>query len=103
MDHQTLTSIFSKFAGLEVPMEERTVEIKLRSGTKEYKQLHLKNDPDPVLQELEDLADQHGLTVRAWWPGIAGTDDFRKNRLNVFIEQDKRDGKWKINPSMVLG
>ena len=104
MDNEALKNIFGRFAGLEVPMEEKTFELNLpKTGRQTIKDWYPKNNPDPVIKEMEDLAAQHGLRLRVWFPGTVGTMDYRLDRLNVHVEQDEQDGKWKISPRMNLG
>ena len=93
-----VSRIFNKFAGREVPMESKVVKVAGYTFTEHEP----KNNPDPVLTALEKEATKNGLSLRVWWPGIAGTCDYREDRVNAHIEQG-HDGKWRVSPRFDLG
>ncbi|TAL38955.1 MAG: hypothetical protein EPN97_03185 [Alphaproteobacteria bacterium] len=93
-----VSHIFNKFAGREVPMKEEPFVIR----GKTYTQVRLANDDDPTVGELEQEAKKNGLKLRLWWPGVAGTADFRMDRVNAHIEKGK-DGKYRIGNRFDLG
>lgn len=99
MDKQIdLKAIFGRFAGREVPLEEKIIDI----GGGGYPRLSFKHDPDPTLETLKEEAAKHGLDVRVWIPGTMGTTEVDRNRLNIYIDKDKY-GAWKIQPDFHLG
>jgi hypothetical protein len=93
-----VSHIFNKFAGREVPMKEEPFVIR----GKTYTQIRLADDKDPTVQEMRDAAKEAGLKLRLWWPGIAGTMDFRMDRVNAHIEKAP-DGKWRVSNRFDLG
>lgn len=93
-----VSRIFNKFAGREVPLEEKVVRVAGYTFT-EY---DLKNNPDPVIEEMEQTAAKNGLSLRVWWPGVGGTCDYDTTRVNAHIEKSP-DGKWRVSPNFGLG
>jgi hypothetical protein len=93
-----VSDIFNKFAGREVPMKEEPFVIR----GKTYTQVRLADENDPTVKELHDDAKAKGLSLRLWWPGMAGTADFRMDRVNAHIEK-ATDGKWRISNRFDLG
>ncbi len=93
-----VSDLFNKFAGREVPMKEEPFTIR----GKTYTQVRLANDKDPTVEEMRDEAKSHGLSLRVWWPGTAGTADFRMDRVNAHIEK-AADGKWRVTNRFDLG
>ena len=93
-----VSQIFNQFAGREVAMREDTFTFKGR----EYKQLDLADRNDATVTEMEKFAKDNGLQLRLWWNGIAGTMDYRLDRVNAHIEQGT-DGKYRIAPRFDLG
>jgi len=91
-------SIFNKFAGREVEMESKVVKV---SGYT-FVEHDLKNNPDPVITEMETEAKKHGLSLRVMWDGMGGTCDYDTSRVNATIKRDD-DGKWRIAPHFGLG
>ncbi len=73
-----------------------------KSGAKTYHQLTLANPNDPVLKEMHETAAAHGLKLRVFWPGIAGTADIRMDRANTTLEQDS-NGKWRVGKHFHIG
>ena len=92
MDVQAL---FNKFAGQEVP-------VKAVIDGEKYEEWALVNDKDPVLQEMFDVATKSGLFVRVWLPDSFGTEEYRTDRLNVYIEPDSK-GKWTVSDRFTIG
>src|SRR5689334_1446429 len=98
-----VTHIFNKFAGREVPMkEEKKVYHSKSAGDIEYTQVSLANPKDPTVEEMRDEAKKNGLTLRVWWDGVAGTMDFRTNRVNAHIEKGA-DGKYRVSNRFNIG
>jgi hypothetical protein len=93
-----VSDIFNKFAGREVEMEARVVKVAGYTFT----EWEPKNNPDPIISEMEKTADLNGLSLRVWWPGIGGTCDYRTDRVNAHIERED-DGKWRVQPRFDLG
>lgn len=93
-----VTALFNQFAGREVPMREDSFTFKGR----EYKQLDLADRNDATVRELEQHAKDNGLSLRLWWNGVAGTADYRLDRVNAHIEKEA-DGKYRIAPRFTLG
>lgn len=93
-----VSAIFNRFAGREIPMREDTFTFKGR----QYEQLNLADQNDPTVKEMEDFAKGQGLQLRLWWNGIAGTADYRMNRVNAHIEKAV-DGKYRVAPRFNLG
>jgi hypothetical protein len=89
-----IARIFGKYAGREVPMKEETRRYTVAGKSCVQKEL---SPPagDSVLEELRDDADRLGLSLRVWYPGMAGTMELNPRRLNVHIEKAE-DGKWRI-------
>lgn len=98
-----ITAAFNKFAGKEVPMLEETKTMKLSHlGDYTYTEVKPANPNDPVLDAMQKTADKNGLSLRVWWPGLAGTADFRDDRVNAHIEKGV-DGKWRVSPKFDIG
>ncbi len=99
----SINLIFNKFAGKEVPMLEETKTMKLSHlGDYTYTEVKPANDKDPVLEAMQKEAAKNGLSLRVWWPGLAGTADFRDARVNAHIEKGT-DGKWRVGKRFDLG
>lgn len=103
MPHQnkleTIKTVFARFAGREVPMKEELVTPP--SGSK-YSNILPVSKNDPVLEEMEKAAEDHGFQLRVWWPGRIGTADFRPDRVNAEIKKET-DGKWRVSSVFKLG
>lgn len=103
MPHQdkleTIKMVFARFAGREVPMKEELLT--LPSGNK-YPNILPVNSHDPVLEEMEKAAKEHGFQLRVWWQGRIGTMDFRSDRANAEIKKEP-DGKWRVSSIFKLG
>ena len=98
-----ITAAFNKFAGKEVPMLEETKTIHLgMHGDYTHTEVKPANPKDPVLEAMQKTADKKGLSLRVWWPGMAGTADFRDDRVNAHIEKGG-DGKWRVSPKFDIG
>lgn len=93
-----VSHIFNKFAGREVEMVTKVVKV---SGYT-FRETDLKNNPDPVITEMEKEAKKHGLSLRVMWDGMGGTCDYRTDRVNASIEQG-HDGKWRVAPHFGIG
>jgi hypothetical protein len=98
-----IAQIFNKFAGQEVAMTEETKTLKLEHlGDYTYTEVKPANDKDPVLEAMQKEAAKNGLSLRVWWPGIAGTADYREDRVNAHIEKGA-DNKWRIAKLFDIG
>lgn len=93
-----VSAMFNKFAGREVPMKE---EPYVYDG-QTYTRVKLADPNDPTLQEMRDAAKANGLKMRVWWPGVAGTCDFRMDRVNAHIEKEA-DGKYRVSKRFNIG
>ena len=93
-----IESIFNKFAGREVPMKH---EIKKVAGYT-FNEIHPALNPGPVLTEMQDTAKKNGLSLRVWWDGMAGTMDYRTDRVNAHIEEGA-DGKYRVASRFNIG
>ncbi len=98
IDESELGAIFNKFAGREVPMK---AEIRKVAGYT-FREIEPALNPDPVLTEMEKEAGLHGLSLRVWWDGVAGTMDYRTNRVNAHIEEGA-DGKYRVSSRFNIG
>jgi len=87
-----LSNIFSRYAGKEIKMVEGTFKYR----GKDYPEVRLKNPKDPLLKEIQKTAQKNGLSLRVFWPGVAGTMDYRTDRVNADINKSP-DGKWRIS------
>lgn len=98
-----LTAIFGKFAGREVPLIEKPYKIKTRYfGIIEGTNTFLADENDKTLQEMRDEARKHGLTLRVFWPGVTGTMEYKRSRVNAHLEQGD-DGKWRVGSRFNIG
>jgi hypothetical protein len=101
VDQHKLSQLFNRFVGREVPLVERNYEI--GKDRKPLKQLELVNADDPTLREMRQVAQQHNLSLRVWWPGVTTHKmDFRHDRANTFIEQGQ-DGRWRVANRFTIG
>ena len=82
MTPETLNEAFNKFAGKEVLVNEKP-GLGISSS-------------DKVLSELKKTAEEMGLIVRVLFPFTMKTQDFRKDRLNVYVDNYGFDGKYRI-------
>jgi hypothetical protein len=80
---QDLTKLFNKFAGKEV---QSPVSSKI----------------DPTISEMKKLAEDNGLKLRLWYPGMMGTMDFKGNRINAYVEKGA-DGKYRVSNEFKIG
>lgn len=98
-----VSHIFNKFAGREVNMTERTEKIKFKHiGEQSFTVVEPANKDEPLFKEMQDEASKHGLTLRLFWPGMAGTMDCRNDRVNAHIEKGT-DGKWRVGRHFGIG
>jgi hypothetical protein len=103
MTPPSITQIFNKFAGREIPMIEtsRTIDI----GGKAYTidDVKFADANDPTVQEMKKTAEDHGLHLRLFWPSHSmGTMDYRTNRVNAHIEKGA-DGKYRVSSQFSIG
>ena len=89
MNRKEMCEIFAKFAGREIPLAPAA------SG------YELANPADPVLKEMTDEADRHGVRLCLLWPGRENAE-WVTNRVNAHLEQDT-DGKWRVSPRFGIG
>ena len=97
-----ISHIFNKFAGREIDMNEVNRTITVGGQAYPYVDVQPADDNDPLLQDMENEAQKNGLSLRVWWPGMAGTMDYRLDRVNAHIEKGT-DGKWRIGNRFDLG
>jgi hypothetical protein len=97
-----LTKVFGKFAGREVPVNERAEEYRVGRLTKTRIVASPADESPPVVQEMTEEAQKHGLKLRVLWPGRGYTDDYVRNRVNAHVEKAK-DGKWRIAAKFDIG
>ncbi|MEZ0260325.1 MAG: hypothetical protein ACAH80_04905 [Alphaproteobacteria bacterium] len=97
-----LTKTFGKFAGREVPMNEKTEDVRIGCVIKKRTVATPVDENPPVVQEMKDEATKHGLKLRVLWPGRGWTDDYDRKRVNVHVEKAK-DGKYRISNKFDLG
>lgn len=90
-----LTKLFNKFVGKEVPMIEKKVPANIGCRIVETTQVSPADPKDPVLEEMKKTAEENGLKLRVWWPGVSGTKDLRNNRVNAHIAKAS-DGKYRV-------
>ena len=100
-----LKKVFGRFAGREIEMVETPVDHK-NNKTKHKTSPEVVARPahrnDPVLAEMQAEARKHNLTLRVWFPGTVGTQDYRRDRLNVKVRKGK-DGKYRICDNFICG
>ena len=96
-----LSAIFGKFAGREVNMVETVREIKIGGHTHKLDQAAPASD-DKTIEEMRMKAENAGLILRLWWPGMMGTMDVRADRVNAYVEK-AADGKWRIGNDFRIG
>lgn len=95
--------MFNKFAGREVPMHEETKTLHLQNmGDYTYTEVKPLDPNDKTLKEMHDEAAKNGFSLRVWWDGMAGTADFRTDRINAHIEKGT-DGKYRVSPKFDIG
>ena len=93
-----LTAIFGKFAGREIRMTEKEVDL----GFAKVPTVELANPRDPLIMHMRKAADDNGLRLRLFWPGVMGTTDVRHDRVTVNIVKGS-DGKWRIANDFRIG
>ena len=101
MKKRDLTILFNQFVGLEVPLEpwELCLEGESYTGLKPVR------DPDPVIDDMNRVAQSNGLELIFWNPTMAESDfeAFKNaNTVNVYIDQGS-DGKYRISDKFTLG
>ena len=99
-----LSQIFGRFSGKEIPMIEDVQEVDLPAlGIKQkFPVISPANPNDPVLEDMIQEAQRNGLHLRLWWKGVAGTMDYRTDRVNATIEKST-DGKWRVSSRFNIG
>ena len=97
-----LTKVFGKFAGREVPMNEKTEDVRVGRAVKQRIVASPVDENPPVVQEMTEEAQKNGLKLRVLWPGRGYTDDYVRNRVNAHVEKAK-DGKYRISNKFDIG
>jgi hypothetical protein len=92
-----LSALFGKFAGREIPVREGFDEATGRTLFAEAL-----NRPEPVFEEMKNIAKSNGLILRVIFPGARITKDARRNRVNARIEKDS-GGTWRVSKDFYLG
>jgi hypothetical protein len=100
MKNTDLSKQFARFAGREVDATERKQSHVFGGKTYESVSVSL-SDTDPVIAEIRKAAGH--LTLRVWTPDSIGTMDFRLDRLNIYVDKDPADGKYKVGNRFHLG
>lgn len=86
-----LSAIFERFIGEPVILE---AEIPKVPGSRVFKAPLAKN---PTIAEMEKLAAAEGLQIVVRTPETPGRTEFRDNRVNVTVMQNKNNGnRWEI-------
>ncbi len=101
MHHQSILKEFNKFAGKEVQVTQ-VVHKRIRRGVEETMTETMLDPNDPVIAEMNHVAEVHGMILRTSLPGQMGTDDARWDRVNVDIEKDN-DGKYRVRKNFNIG
>lgn len=96
-----ISKIFNKFAGREIEMTE-TMKSYGPGIRGIYKEVNLKDPNDPTIKEMQDLAKKNGVMLRILWPGLAGTQELRPNRVTAYIAKEA-DGKYRISKNFSVG
>lgn len=89
---------FNKFAGQEIPLKEES----FKKGRRTYRRLAIKDQNNPVLQDMQQTAKLNGLSLRLMWPGAIATRDLRSDRVNAHLEQDAA-GAWRVSSKFTIG
>jgi hypothetical protein len=95
---QFITSLFQEFAGREVPMQATPIQLRDRT----YIEYTPSNNPDPVIEAMTALAEEHGFSLRVLWQGLSGAADRRFDRLTAHIEQGA-DKTWRVSSQFEIG
>lgn len=102
MDNKTLSALFNKFAGREVPLTVTPQSRQIGGQTYNYDIIDLADKNDPTIAEIQKTAEDNGLRLRLWLPGAMGTMDVQPNRLNVHVDKEA-DGKYRVQKNFGLG
>jgi len=80
----TLSEVFSKFAGKEVPAFDEA--------------------NDPTIKAIRERAAGYGWSLRVVWQGMGEGEEPPKDskRLNAYIQRES-DGKWRVQKNFDLG
>jgi hypothetical protein len=97
-----LSKIFGKFAGREVPMNEKQEEYRVGRLTRTRIIATPAEEKPAVGEEMKAEAEKHGLKFRLLWPGRGYTDDYVRTRVNAHVEKGK-DGKYRISNKFDIG
>lgn len=99
----SITQIFNKFAGREVPMIETTRQMNIGGKNYSIEDVSLADPNDLTIQEMKKVAEDNGLKLRIFWPSrSAGTMDYRTDRVNAYIEKAP-DGKYRVSNKFSIG
>lgn len=97
-----VSHIFNKFAGQEIRMTEKKINIKIGKDTYPHTQIEPADPKDPLITGMEETAKKAGMSLRLGWPGVMHTPNVKMNRVNARIEKGD-DGKWRIGKKFMLG
>jgi hypothetical protein len=101
-DRMNVTSIFNKFAGREIAVVETQQTLDIGGETYTFNEVDFANPNDPTIKAMEKAAKDHGLHLRLWLPGSAGTADYRTDRVNAYVEK-AADGKYRVTSKFGIG
>lgn len=99
-EHKDIQSIFSRFAGREVPL--KTFKVPDPAAPYGYPLQHVVRtelaDPnDATVSEMKQTAEKNGLSLRLSWPGFKVYGDRPDpDRVTASIEQNE-SGVWRVN------
>jgi len=82
---KNITVLFNKFAGKEVYAPDALI-----------------CKPDPVLSEMQELANKNGLNLVALYPRMAMTREINPKRISVSIDKGT-DGKYRVGNNFRIG
>lgn len=92
----TLSGAFNQFLNREVGViEEEHVLTSPQGAPFCLSTYRLKDNPDPVIGEIEKLALSNNLQLRVRLPATLVTADYHPNRLNVFVSKQS-EGCFRI-------
>lgn len=97
-----ILSAFNRFAGRPVNLTEQTI---VRKITKPYGSVqetrYSMDEHNPVIDEILQTAQDMGVRVRIWTPGMQGGTSYDKNRINIRIHRDEKGG-WCVGKQFDL-
>lgn len=92
-----VSHLFNHFAGKEFPMREMAAK-------PPHKGQHVapENPQHPLIADMQQEAEKHGLKLRLCWPGKVMTRDLRADRVNAHVVK-AADGTWRIGSTFNIG